>query len=248
VSEQRVVAIIQARMGSTRLPGKVMKPVVGRPVIGHVVERTRQIRGVDDVVVATSTKARERPLVEYLSSIDAVGVYRGPEDDVLKRYRDAARDADADLVMRITADCPLLSPQVSARVLDAYLDGEQGWDYATNTRERSFPRGLDTSVMSTALLHRICRRATAPAEREHVSLHVASRPRRFAIVGVVDDVDRSDLRWTVDEPADLELVRQVYRELHGADELFEYQEVLDLFERRPELRQINADVRQKPVR
>lgn len=237
------VAIIQARMGSTRLPGKVMKPIAGRPMIHHVVERTRRVDGVDRVVVATSNQAGERPLVEYVEGLDQVELYRGPEDDVLRRYFDAARAFDARAVVRITGDCPLLSPRVSSRVVEAYHRRE--CDGATNTLERTFPRGLDTAVVSLDALRRTHEEAASPADREHVTRYIWSNPDRFSLINVTDDRDRCHHRWTVDEPADLQLVRWIYDALYSPGEVFEYQRVLQVLDEHPRWMEINAGVDQK---
>lgn len=247
MSAPRVVAIIQARMGSTRLPGKVMRPVAGAPMIHHVVERTRRIDGVDQVVVATSTTQRERPLVDYVTSMPGVNVFRGSEDDVLGRYYGAAVAEEAEVVMRITGDCPLLSPRVSTGVLEAFFQSEGGCDYATNTLSRTFPRGLDTAVMSFEALERAHREATAPEEREHVTVYIWSNPERFALLNVRSDIDRHHLRWTVDTAEDLRFVRKVFEMLYPTSPCFEYEDVLAVLDEHPKWCQINADVEQKSV-
>lgn len=243
----RVVAIIQARMGSSRLFGKVMKPIAGRPMIHHVVQRTGRIEGVDEVVVATSSRAVERPLVEYVSSMDKARLFRGSEPDVLQRYYHAARSCEADVVMRITADCPLLSPRESSKVLKKYLRHRRWCDYVTNTLERTYPRGLDTSVMSFEVLQRSHTEADHPAHREHVTLYISSNRDRFRLLGVCGDDDYSHLRWTVDTEPDLRLVRRIYDALYWRKKAFEYEHVLELLAEYPEWAQINAGVRQKEV-
>ncbi len=247
MNDRHVVAIIQARMGSTRLPEKVMRSVAGRPMIHHVVERVQQITGVDEVVVATSTKDREKPLVEYVESMAGVKLFRGPEHDVLRRYAEAAEAFSADVVMRITGDCPLLSPRVSAQVLQAFLRSRERCDYATNTLQRTFPRGLDTAVMSVDTLRTAHREATTPQQREHVTVYIWTNPQRFELVGVRDEVDRHHLRWTVDRAEDLRFVQRVYDALYHPSSLFEYEDVLALLEEHPQWIEINRGVRQKPI-
>jgi len=234
------VAVIQARMGSTRLPGKVMREIAGRPMIDWVVGWASRIPNVDKVVVATSVLEREALLVEHLNERN-ISVVRGPEEDVLARYVRAVETHEADAVVRLTGDCPLLMPEVSERVIQTFLEEE--CDYASNTIERTYPRGLDTEVLSPEALRCADAEATEAADREHVTHYVRQRPDRFSLCSVVADQDRSDLRWTVDEEADLTLMRKIYGELEGMD--FGYHEVLQLLEAHPEWTDINRGVKQK---
>jgi spore coat polysaccharide biosynthesis protein SpsF len=235
-----IVSVIQARMGSTRLPGKVMRKVAGHPMIDWVVGRARRIPKVEKVVVATSVLEREAPLVEHLEE-KKIPVVRGPEEDVLARYVEAMDTHKADAVVRLTGDCPLLMPQVSERVIQAFLEEE--CDYASNTIERTYPRGLDTEVLSPDALRRADAESAETADREHVTRYIRRRPDYFSLCSVTADQDRSDLRWTVDEEADLELVRKIYGELGGGD--FGYYDVLQLLEAHPEWTDINRGVEQK---
>ena len=227
-------------MGSTRLPGKVMREIAGRPMIDRVVRRARRIPSVDEAVVATSVLEREAALVEHLNG-EGIPVVRGPEEDVLARYIRAMETHEADAVVRLTGDCPLLMPEVSERVIQAFQEGN--CDYASNTLERTYPRGLDTEVLAPDALRRADAEATEAVDREHVTRYIRQRPDRFSLCSVTADRDQSDLRWTVDEAADLTLVRKIYGELEGMD--FGYHDVLRLLEARPEWTDINRDVEQK---
>lgn len=229
-------------MGSTRLPGKVMREIGGHPMIDWVVERADRISEVDEAVVATSVLEREKPLVEHLSARD-VPVARGPEENVLARFVQAAEAEDADAVVRLTADCPLLMPDVSEKVVRAFKRRE--CDYASNTIERTYPRGLDTEVLAAQALQKTDRKATSPADREHVTRYVRKRPDKFRLCPVTDEVDRSDLRWTVDEEADLKLVRRIYEALGEQAMDADYKDVLAVLEERPEWTDINRQVEQK---
>ena len=244
---RRIVAIIQARMGSTRLPGKVLKEIGGRPMIFYVIQRARHISGVDEVVVATSTNEAEGPLVDYVSSLPGVGIFRGPEDDVLKRYYEAAVAYSADVIMRITGDCPLLCPRISQRVLEAYLACEPACDYATNTKPRTYPRGLDTSVMGIDTLERVRNEASSPAHREHVTSYIWSNPDRFEWVNVADDHDRHHHRWTVDTADDLRLIRRIYDAVGTPVPPAGYDEILAALRAHPRWQSINQGVRQKRI-
>jgi sialic acid synthase SpsE/spore coat polysaccharide biosynthesis protein SpsF (cytidylyltransferase family) len=172
----RIVAIVQARMGSTRLPGKVMREAAGEPLIGHLLDRLARCERLDQVVVATPVG--DEPLVGYLKERGAT-VYEGSERDVLERYVGAAKEHEADVVVRITADCPLIDPVLVDQVVDFFLAGS--FDYASNTLERGFPRGLDVEVMSRAALERAHAEAREADEREHVTLHIYRHPDRFRL-------------------------------------------------------------------
>ncbi len=229
-------------MGSTRLPGKVLRPLAGRPMVLHVADRAARIPGVDGVVVATPDGDEDAPL---RAALEAAGVptVAGPTDDVLRRFAIAARATEADVVVRITADCPLLSPAVSGLVVAAFLAG--GCDYASNTLERTWPRGMDTEVLSRETLDALDGTATAPFEREHVTPGAWQHPERFALRSVRGTTDRSDLRLTVDTDADFRLVEAILAAL-GRDDA-ELEDVLALLARRPELRALNAAVVQKEL-
>jgi spore coat polysaccharide biosynthesis protein SpsF len=236
----RTVVVVQARMGSTRLPGKVLADVAGRPLVAHVLDRAQRIRGAVEVALAIPDLAEDDPLARAGAAL-GVRVVRGSSDDVLDRYLAAAEATRADAVVRVTGDCPLLSPAVASDVLEAF----PGADYASNTLERTFPRGLDTEVISVGALRVAGREATSAAEREHVTPFIWRRPERFALRSVRSAVDRSALRWTVDTPEDLELVRAIHAELGPG--WFDMPEIVALLERRPELAAMNAGVAQKPV-
>ena len=238
----RTVVVIQARIGSSRLRGKVLADIGGRPMIAHVIERASRIEGITDVVVAIPDLTEDDSLASVIRSIGAP-VVRGSSDNVLDRYLTALDATDADVVVRVTADCPLLSPSVSSAVVAAYAQGDA--DYASNTLERTYPRGLDTEVVSAEALRIAGREATDPAEREHVTPFVWRRPERFALRSVRAATDRSALRWTVDVEVDLALVRAIHDEL--GSEAFDIEEILDVIERRPELATRNAGVAQKLV-
>jgi spore coat polysaccharide biosynthesis protein SpsF len=240
----RTVAIIQARMGSTRLPGKVLRPLAGRPVVWHVVDRARRIPSVDDVVVATTQSPADDELAAYLDEAD-VRVFRGPEEDVLARYAQAATATRAHVVVRITADCPVLSPRQSGRVVARLLQGD--CDYASNTIERTYPRGLDTSAFTIETLMRATNAASEAADREHVTTFMRRHTDRFRICSVTDDVDRSSWRWTLDTSDDLRLLSRIYEALWPTAPQFEYQDVVALLEHHPEWLAINSHVQQKTI-
>lgn len=237
------VAIIQARVGSTRLPAKVLADIAGQPMLARVVERAARIPGIDDVVVATSRLAADDAIAEMCGA-RGWRCTRGSEDDVLLRYVEAASEVGAAVIVRVTSDCPLLDPEVGGRVVAVLTTRLGELDYVSNTLRRTFPRGLDVEAVSREALERAHREARDPASREHVTRYIYQHPDVFRIEQVVDVEDRSALRWTVDTEADLALVREIYAAL--GDRPFRYAEVLALCDARPELTRINAGVEQKP--
>ena len=213
------LAILQARMTSSRLPGKVMAPVLGEPMIGRQVERLRRARRIDSLMVATSFHESDDGLATYCESLD-LEVFRGPLDDVLERYRGAlARHPQARAVVRLTADCPLADPDLIDRVIDHHH--AQGADYTSNTLgTRTYPHGLDTEVIRSEVLFEAAERAVDPYEREHVTPYIYRRPETYRLAGVSRDRSQAALRWTVDLPADLAFVRDVYARLYPTNPRF----------------------------
>lgn len=242
----KVVAIIQARMGSERLPGKVLQHIHGKTMLARVVERTARIQGVHEVVVATTVEAPDDRIVDACRAL-GVPVFRGSQEDVLDRYYQAAKQHAADAVMRITSDCPLLDPEVSGKVLNEFLIHCP--DYASNSARRTYPRGLDTGVMTFEALERTWREATQPYEREHVTIYMYRHPEKFRLLSVESGLETnySHYRWTVDTPEDLEFVRAVYGLFPGRDDS-SWLDVVQALERRPDIVAINRHIQQKPPR
>src|ERR1700675_3995041 len=226
-----IVAIVQARMGSSRLPGKSIADVAGRPLLWHVVHRLRRAKLVDQVVIATGEQNGDDPIAEFCGS-EGIACFRGSEEDVLDRYYRAAQASRADTVVRITADCPLIDPAVVDRVIARFQTGD--CDYASNVLRYTSPDGLDTEVFSFAALERAWQEARKPSEREHVTPYLRSGQFRIANIASDSPVPQGKHRWTVDYPADLEFVRQVYG-VFSANGHFGFQDVLDLLRERPEL-------------
>lgn len=239
----RAVAIVQARMGSSRLPGKVLADIEGQPMLVRVVERCMQATLVDDVVVAT-TLEEEDDLIAALCLKRGYPLSRGHPTDVLDRYLRAARAHSADVIVRITGDCPLMDPEVIDHTVKAFMRKGAEADYASNRLERTYPIGLDVEVMTLAALTMAANAAKKPFEREHVTPYFYEHPDKFEIVSVSSGEDHGQMRWTVDAEEDLAFVRQIYARFEpGAD--FGLREVLQLLEREPELSTINAHVRQR---
>lgn len=239
----KVVAIVQARMGSTRLPGKVLKDLAGETMLARVVGRLRHANQVNEVLVATTGHPDDDAIVDECHRLSVV-VSRGDQDDVLDRYFKAAQFAGADVVVRITSDCPLIDPEITDKTIQSFLD--IGPDYAANTIVRTYPRGLDTEVISINALARAWQEARHAYEREHVTPYIIEHPDMFKLLSVTGDRDYSAHRWTVDTPDDLEFVRAVYDRLRS-EGMFSWREVLDLLNREPELLDLNGHVMQRPL-
>jgi spore coat polysaccharide biosynthesis protein SpsF len=238
----RVVAIIQARMGSTRLPGKVLAEIHGRPMLWRVVERARRAESLDETIVATTTQPADDAIVA-LCREQGVGCFRGSEADVLDRYHRAAAQYRAEVVVRITSDCPLIDPCIVDQVVHSFVKG--GFDYASNGLVRSYPRGLDVEVMTFAALQRAHAGARQAYQRAHVTPYLYENPQQFRLLSVTADRDYSAYRWTVDTPEDMALVRAVYDHLAG--EVGSFDQVVRLMEREPELAEMNGSVPQKAL-
>lgn len=234
----KTVALIQARMTSTRLPGKIMADLGGKPLLARVVERVRRAQTLDLVVVATTDRLTDDSVMQFCE-VSNTPYFRGDENDVLDRFYRAAKHFGADVIARLTADCPLLDPAVIDRVVRAFHTGE--YDYVSNTLVPSYPDGLDTEVFSWRALERAWNEARLPSEREHVTPYIWKHPELFRLGGVKHDVNLSELRWTVDEPRDLELVRRVYAYLANQPD-FGMADVLALFQQHPELNEVNAGI------
>jgi spore coat polysaccharide biosynthesis protein SpsF len=242
IEHPKVVGIIQARMGSTRLPGKVLADIHGHPMLWRVVDRTRAAKTLDDVIVATTIEPGDDAIVAFCREHE-IDCFRGSENDVLDRYYRAARERDAQNIVRITSDCPLIDPEIIDKTVRAFLTERP--DYASNSVVRNYPRGLDTEVMTFRALESVWREARQPYERAHVTPYLYENPARFKICSVTGDKDYSDHRWTVDTPEDLEFVRAVYGRLEGGR--FSWRDVSKLIEREPELAEINRGIAQKAL-
>ena len=236
-----IMAIIQARMGSSRLPGKVLLDLAGRPVLWHAVSRVRKAHLVDMVLVATTDQPTDEPIRRFCAE-QAVPCFAGSEQDVLDRFVQAARFAGAterDAIVRITADCPLVDPDVIDQVVAAYL--KSGVDYASNINPPTFPDGLDVEVFRFSALLMAWREAKLVSEREHVTPYLRNHPNKFSAHNVTHDTDLSALRWTLDEPADYALLQRIVAELDRARPDFHLTDVLQVLAAHPEWQELNRD-------
>lgn len=266
----QTIAIIQARMGSSRLPGKVLLDLAGKSMIQHVIERAQRAQTVDSVLVATTTDPSDDPVAAFAASL-GISCYRGSLHDGLDRYYQAARPLQPDVIVRITADCPLIDPALIDQTVQLMTDnGSLITDFACNRLPppftRSFPIGLDVEVCAFDALERAWRESDEPFHREHVMpflyenvtlssprlitdnclLSTGVSPRGFRIVQLHHNPDYGQLRWTVDTPEDLAFMRELFHRL-GNKTNFTWYDVLEIVQKEPELSQINATVRHKTM-
>lgn len=238
------ISIIQARMGASRLPGKVMLNIGTKPILQWVVERTKSSTLLDKVIVATSNK-RQDDTIESLCKRLKVGCFRGSEDDVLDRYYKAGKLYKADTITRITADCPFVDPVIIDEVLGIHLRNKN--DCTMNNTGNSYPRGLDVEILDFNALEKAYLDADKPYQREHVSPYIYDHPEIFKIEKLEAEgiLKRPAFRFCVDTEDDLKLVREIYQELTSAKKQIDAHSVIELLDSYPELTAINAHVKQK---
>jgi spore coat polysaccharide biosynthesis protein SpsF len=240
------IIIVQARMTSTRLPGKVLKEVLGKSLLEYQIERLRQSRRADNIVIATTTNSTDEPIVQFCRRAD-VDLFRGSEEDVLARYRGAAAVYNASVIVRVTSDCPLIDPEIIDRAINRFTSLYNNVDYVSNTLLRTYPRGLDVEVFSRDILEEAFTKAADRAEREHVTPYIYYRPEKFRLANLAQDTDMSWHRWTVDTQEDFELIRMMLESLYPVNPRFRLADCMALIDRHPEWSEINRNIRQKAL-
>jgi len=235
-----LTVIIQARMGSSRLPGKTLMNLAGKPLLGHLIDRVQVSTHVKSVVVATTTRKSDNKIAAYARKRN-LPVFRGSEEDVLDRFYQAATLFKADPLVRVTPDCPLHDPQVLDRVITTFL--EDDYDYVSNAITPTYPDGLDAEIFTYAALRKAWSEARLPSEREHVTAYMVNHPHLFRLHNVEKEgLDLSHLRWTVDTARDFEFVRRIYAKMKVDRPLFSMDDVLAVLDRHPELLAINQGI------
>jgi spore coat polysaccharide biosynthesis protein SpsF len=244
----KVVCIIQARMSSSRLPGKVLKEICGYPMLHWVVNRAAKAKSINELIVATTKDNSDDPIVEWCLEHD-IKCFRGDAFDVLDRYYQTARNCQADVIVRITADCPLIDPVLMDEVITVFFNNRV--DFAANRLpppyKRTYPIGLDIEVASFSALEKAWRKARLPYEREHVMPYLYSVKDRFTTFVLDAEKNYGDCRWTVDTPEDLEFIRALFNKQNCRIN-FTWREVLQTLEENPELENINVDIAHKSFR
>lgn len=234
-----ILAILQGRLSSTRLPGKVLKELNGKPMILQQIDRLKHSYKIDKLVVATSEDSSDDELVQVLQR-EGIAVRRGPLDDVVERFALVVDEFKPDTIVRLTADCPLADTEVIDEVISRHI--ESGSDYTSNVLEPTFPDGLDAECISSSAFSQLRASNLSKPEREHVTMGLYSHPEEYSLTSVTQQPDRSSLRWTVDVQDDLDFVRQVYQHLYDENQYFGQREILDLLKIHPELSRTDEDV------
>ncbi len=241
------VATIEARMGSSRLPGKVLMPLAGKPALERMVDRIRRANCIDQVVLATTVSANDDELVNWAKSID-LAVFRGSEDDVLRRVLNAAQAFKADIIIELTGDCPLIDPEIIDQLMKIYLESDS--DYVSNILTRTYPRGLDTQIFSTEVLAQVDTLTIDPADRENVSLYIYEHPEIFKLKGLEapPELFGPERRWCVDTQEDYEVLNAIFEALVHVKPDFTSLDVFNFLKQNPDIQAINEDVIQKKAR
>jgi len=235
----KFAAIIQTRMSSTRLPGKVLMKAVGKTLLELLLDRLKHSKYIKEVIIATTHNPNDDVLVDFCNK-NGIKVFRGDENDVLDRYYQTAKAFNVDVVVRITSDCPLIDPKVTDNVIEQFLEG--GYDYVSNISPPTYPDGLDTWVFSFKALEKTWNEAKDPYEREHVTPYFWKHPELFKIANISQATDMSQMyRWTLDYPEDYAFIKRIYEELYRPEKIFHMEDVLDLLKRKPEISALNSN-------
>ena len=232
-----ILGILQARVSSSRLPGKVLKPLLGEPMLARQIERLKRSKRLDQLLVATSDQPEDEAITTLCARLD-IPCFRGPLEDVLQRFYLAALPFHPTQIVRLTGDCPLADPELIDELIAFHLNG--GYDYSSNCWEPSYPDGLDAEIVSFPTLQLLMEKAITQAEREHVTYFIRRHPQHFKIGQLNRTPSLAHLRWTVDEPSDFALVEQIYSRLYPDLPAFTTQDILTLLEREPELATLNT--------
>lgn len=241
----RIFIIVQARMGSTRLPGKIFKEVEGKSLLSYQIERLKRVHHISGIIIATTENPQDDLIVKFCKEAGVL-FFRGNEEDVLDRYYRAAKAFSADVIIRITSDCPLIDPEIIDAILNFYIENYPSYDYVSNAIERTFPRGLDVEVFSFACLKKAACEAKLLYEREHVTPYFRFNPDFFRLGNFTQQPNESHHRWTLDTVEDFNLIAKIIQALYPANPYFNQHDILNLIAKNPEWLKINAHVEQKP--
>lgn len=243
----KTVIIVQARMTSTRLPGKVLRTVLDKPLLEYQIERIRRVKLADEIVIATTINNADKSIINLCERL-SISYFRGSEEDVLGRYHATAQAYGGDVIVRVTSDCPIIDPKIIDQIIRFYFDHHCKYDYVSNTLQRTYPRGMDTEVFSFKILDEAFHEANLSYEREHVTPFFYLHPRRYRLCNIAYKQDQSQHRWTVDTIEDFELITKIIENLYPHVPEFDMEDVLNLLTNYPEWTKINAHVEQKELR
>ena len=238
MNSKKITLMIQARTGSRRLPRKVLSKIENKSMIWHVINRAKQVKGIDQIVLLTTKRQEDDILVKIAKNSDILS-FRGHTHDVLTRYYDCAKSLDSDPIIRITGDCPLIDPALVSKLLKFYSNNK--YDYVTNTMPPTFPDGLDIEIFSFKALKKISQLSKMKSEREHVTPYIRKNKNKFKTFNLKNNVDLSKLRWTVDEKSDLLFVRKIYEKMRPKI-VFGFEDVLKILHKNPEIMEINKGI------
>jgi|TARA_B100000749_G_C18373043_1_gene442609 spore coat polysaccharide biosynthesis protein SpsF (cytidylyltransferase family) len=236
---KKIIIIIQARIGSTRFPKKVLKLIQQKPVIWHVINRLKQIPKIDNIVLATTKKKEDKILIK-IAKQNAINHFQGKNNNVLNRFYECAKNFDADIIIRITSDCPLIDPNLIKKMLNFYM--HNNYDYLSNTIIPTFPDGLDIEIFSFSALEKASIFAKWRSEIEHVTPYIKKNPKKFKLFNYENLKNSSHIRLTIDEPVDLKLIRQIYKKLKPKL-VFSLDEVLKIISSEPKLLLLNQHIK-----
>lgn len=242
----KVLAIIQARMASTRLPGKVLMDIAGRPMLWHIVNRLNFSKKINEIILAIPD-SEENDQLESFAKNQNLKYFKGNEKDVLSRYYETAKEFGVEVIVRITSDCPLIDPEIVDLVIEKHLNSTA--DYTSNILKRTFPRGLDTEVFNFSTLEKSYREAKEDYQREHVTSYIYEHPEIFKLQNITatGELRHPEFRLTVDTKEDLQLIKEIYKHFYKNGEVFYIKEIINLFNKHPELKKINADIEHKKL-
>ncbi len=240
----KIVATVEARMGSSRFPGKVLMPVNGVPIIKYLFERLENVPSIDEIILATTINNNDEPLVEFAKNED-IHFFRGSEENVMKRVIDAASYLDADIIVEITGDCPLIDPQIVEQAIQIFL--ANNIDYVSNGNVRSYPDGMDTQVFRLETLKQSFNMTTSLLDYEHVTLHIRNNPEIFSHINIIapPEIYWPDLGLTLDEKEDFELIKKIINYFGTSNKFFSCLDVVSLLKKKPNWIKINKNIKRK---
>jgi spore coat polysaccharide biosynthesis protein SpsF len=237
---KKIAAIVQARMGSTRLPGKTMADICGKPLLEHVIERVKHSKLISEIIVATTDKKKDDKIVELCKKL-GIKCYKGSENNVLDRYYQCVKEFRADIIVRITADNPFVDPEVTDKIIKVFL-GDGNFDYVSNTVKPTYPEGINAEVFTFSALAKAWKEAKKPTDKEHVTPYMWNNPEVFKIQNIENDIDLSYMRWTLDTKEDMNFIKEIYKRLYKPGKIFLMRDILDVLKKEPRLAEINSGI------
>lgn len=232
-----IIAIVQARMGSTRLPGKIMMNILDKPILWHVINRTKKSKFIENIIVATTQNPEDDVICEFCRE-SGINYFRGSETDVLDRYYRCAKEFNGDIIVRLTSDDPLNDSSVIDRMIESFLDSFPDIDYVGNDLKFSYPVGVNAQIFSRSALEKVWKEANDSEDREHVMLYLLNSPEKFKIKGIENEFDYSHYRWTLDFTEDFEFIKKIY--MHFGDLYFTMNDIIDYLDKNPQIVKINS--------